>query len=158
MTRLIAVGCALLTLALAGCQTTGDPNAGGLFGWSPAKARARQAELERDAAANQQQAAEAQQMTAAMQSRRQEVKSEVSDLQVQLQKATSENERLEGQLQALMQARRLSATEVDRLNRQLVENEQLREAARRRVAAQTVDLVNDHNAQLRRQIMLLSEN
>lgn len=35
---------AALTLAVAGCATTGDPNAGGLWGWSEAKAQQRQAE------------------------------------------------------------------------------------------------------------------
>ena len=33
-----------LSLALAGCATTGDPKAGGLFGWSESKAKDRQAE------------------------------------------------------------------------------------------------------------------
>jgi septal ring factor EnvC (AmiA/AmiB activator) len=41
--RLAALlGCA----ALCGCQTTGDPNQGGLFGWSEKKARQRIAERE----------------------------------------------------------------------------------------------------------------
>jgi len=158
MIRSIALAAALLTLALAGCQTTGDPSAGGLFGWSPSKARQDVAALEQDAAATHRQAMEEQQKTAAMQARRTEVRSEVSDLQARLQRATAENEQLEGQLRALMQARRLGAAELDRLNRQLVENEQLREAARHAVAPQTVDKVNDRNAQLRRQITLLSED
>ena len=42
----IARLCGLLTasLLLAACKTTGDPRQGGLFGWSEAKARDRQAE------------------------------------------------------------------------------------------------------------------
>lgn len=32
---------------IAACQTTGNPNEGGLFGWSETKAIARQSELER---------------------------------------------------------------------------------------------------------------
>ena len=32
--------------ALASCATTGDPNQGGLFGWSESKAQARQANLQ----------------------------------------------------------------------------------------------------------------
>lgn len=31
----------LLPLFLASCETTGDPNQGGLFGWSQSKANAR---------------------------------------------------------------------------------------------------------------------
>jgi len=34
---------AALSLPVAGCATTGDPKAGGLFGWSEAKAKERQA-------------------------------------------------------------------------------------------------------------------
>ncbi len=37
---------ALLSLALGGCETTGDPREGGLFGWSEAKARTRATERE----------------------------------------------------------------------------------------------------------------
>ncbi len=40
---LAAIGSALL---LTSCETTGDPNAGGLFGWSQSKANYRQAELQ----------------------------------------------------------------------------------------------------------------
>jgi hypothetical protein len=36
----------LVAWALAGCETTGDPRQGGLFGWSEAKARDRQHERE----------------------------------------------------------------------------------------------------------------
>ena len=37
---------ALGALALAGCETTGDPTQGGLFGWSEGKAKARSSALE----------------------------------------------------------------------------------------------------------------
>lgn len=38
--------CLLATSALVSCTTTGDPNAGGLFGWSEEKAIARRNELQ----------------------------------------------------------------------------------------------------------------
>jgi hypothetical protein len=38
----------IAALSLAGCETTGDPTQGGLFGWSESKAKTRQAAL-RDA-------------------------------------------------------------------------------------------------------------
>jgi predicted nucleic acid-binding Zn-ribbon protein len=37
---------ALGVLVLAGCETTGDPTQGGLFGWSEGKAKARSSALE----------------------------------------------------------------------------------------------------------------
>jgi predicted nucleic acid-binding Zn-ribbon protein len=36
---------AVAMLTLAGCETTGDPTQGGLFGWSEGKAKARQSAL-----------------------------------------------------------------------------------------------------------------
>ena len=37
---------ALGALAFAGCETTGDPTQGGLFGWSETKAKSRSAALQ----------------------------------------------------------------------------------------------------------------
>ena len=41
---LLLVLAAAVVLAAGGCATTGDPKAGGLFGWSEAKAQQRQSE------------------------------------------------------------------------------------------------------------------
>jgi hypothetical protein len=43
----------LIAWALAGCETTGDPHEGGLFGWSEAKARERQRERQQRVAGEQ---------------------------------------------------------------------------------------------------------
>ena|GEM_PF-1814204 len=48
MKRVAAFAAAVACLAIAACETTGDPRAGGLFGWSEDKAKARQQE-KRDA-------------------------------------------------------------------------------------------------------------
>lgn len=39
--------CCLFLSLLAGCETTGDPTTGGLYGWSEEKAKQRQAQLNR---------------------------------------------------------------------------------------------------------------
>lgn len=44
--KAIAPITALAAFAFAACETTGDPNQGGLFGWSEGKARGRSAALE----------------------------------------------------------------------------------------------------------------
>ncbi|ASD69599.1 hypothetical protein [Pseudoalteromonas piscicida] len=41
------VMCCLFLSLLAGCETTGDPTTGGLYGWSEEKAKQRQAQLNR---------------------------------------------------------------------------------------------------------------
>jgi hypothetical protein len=43
MTRLARLAAAVFCAVLAGCETTGDPQQGGLFGWSEGKAQGRQA-------------------------------------------------------------------------------------------------------------------
>lgn len=48
MKRLAGFAAAVACLNLAACETTGDPRAGGLFGWSETKAKERQQE-KRDA-------------------------------------------------------------------------------------------------------------
>lgn len=46
MKRTILLASSVATLlTVAGCETTGDPNQGGLFGWSETKAQKRQSEL-----------------------------------------------------------------------------------------------------------------
>ncbi len=60
--------CALL-VALVGCATTGDPRQGGLFGWSEAKARDRQAEKRAEVAAAESALAREQQKTAQLHAR-----------------------------------------------------------------------------------------
>lgn len=44
MKRAAGLGAVAALAALTGCETTGDPTQGGLFGWSESKARARQEE------------------------------------------------------------------------------------------------------------------
>lgn len=43
MKKILLTAVLAAVLAAAGCATTGDPRAGGLFGWSEAKAQDRQA-------------------------------------------------------------------------------------------------------------------
>jgi hypothetical protein len=45
MKRCILPAITLASLFIAGCETTGDPTQGGLFGWSETKAQQRQDEL-----------------------------------------------------------------------------------------------------------------
>lgn len=44
MKRAAGLGAVAMLAAFAGCETTGDPTQGGLFGWSESKARTRQEE------------------------------------------------------------------------------------------------------------------
>jgi hypothetical protein len=70
----------LTCAALAACQTTGDPNQGGLFGWSEKKADARIAEREDTLGREQETARSEQEHEAAL---RHEARSNAQDLEAQ---------------------------------------------------------------------------
>jgi len=67
----------LVCAALCGCQTTGDPNQGGLFGWSEKKAQERQAEREETLSREQQTQRQEQQREAGL---RREIHTNSEDL------------------------------------------------------------------------------
>jgi len=146
-----------MAVTISGCQTTGDPNAGGLFGWSPAKARQRQTDLQQQAADSQQQAAAEQSKTQAIRTQRTQLSADVSKLRSEVDAATAENERLDARLRALIRARNLGATELDRLTRDLGDSERLRQSSRRDPNADAVNAVSRQNAELRRDIVFLSD-
>ncbi len=66
-----------LALAVAGCATTGDPKAGGLFGWSEAKAQQRRAAawdaLDREEAKGEQLRAEKQRLQSQINAKKREL-------------------------------------------------------------------------------------
>lgn len=157
---------AVLVLTMAGCQTTGDPREGGLFGWSEARARDRQAALEAqsDAASK---TADAEKRRGESLSRQQEqLRSEAAGLQAQLTQLLAENDSLDHEIRALIGKRQVSAATLARLHQTLADNEQARADARR-AAAQPVsqqssmqlssqaDKVGQYNERLQREVMLL---
>ena len=68
---------AALALAVSGCATTGDPKAGGLFGWSESKAQQRQA-------ASRAALAQEEQRGAQLRAERQRLQSQISAKQRQM--------------------------------------------------------------------------
>lgn len=70
---------ALIFITLCGCELTGDPRKGGLFGWSAAKARARQAERAKQLARAKRRLADETSRTQALNTRESGVKSELAN-------------------------------------------------------------------------------
>ena len=157
---------ALLLSLLAGCQTTGDPRDGGLFGWSEEKARDRQAALEAqsDAARN---AAEAERRRhAALSDKEVRLRSEAGELHAHLARLLSENDQLDAELRSLMSRRQMSAGEQQRLSQVLAANTKALAEARKAAAAapsqqgsallsQQSETVGRSNRQLHREVLLL---
>ncbi|MBN8739695.1 MAG: hypothetical protein BGP24_05070 [Lysobacterales bacterium 69-70] len=116
--RYILVGAVLLT----GCATTGDPQSGGLFGWSENKARERQHELARRDRAAHDRAADEQARSAALRGQQDALDAEAQQLQQELVRLQQENRTLDARLRKLLQQRRMAEGERQRLQSVLDEN------------------------------------
>jgi uncharacterized protein YdcH (DUF465 family) len=155
-----------LSTLLTGCQTTGNPREGGLFGWSEEKARERQAVLEAETNAARKTADAELQRGAVLSKQQSHLHAEVNELQANLARLLAENNTLDGQIRALMSTRKMSATELSRLRQTLTANKRARAIARlvatqepsNRMASQISahsETVGQYNRQLQREVLLL---
>ena len=143
---------------VSGCESTGDPRQGGLFGWSEQKALARQDLLLQDGQLARQQLAAQQQRAATLGDQQVALATETAGLKAELGRLLEENGALDAQLRALMQRRRLGQDDAARLRRMLADNAQLRQAARASAsggARPQAGAVSDQNARLHREVMIL---
>ena len=85
----------LCCAGLCGCQTTGDPTQGGLFGWSQKKADARLAEREETLSETQQTARQEEQHAAALNREVQLNAEDLRDQQTELSRLLADIEALE---------------------------------------------------------------
>lgn len=149
----------VIAMAAAGCQTTGDPTQGGLFGWSAKKAQQRQQDLEQQNADAQGQLVSAQQQQSQLRQRESGLQTESAQLRSEIDRLMTENDHLEDQLRTLVHQRNLGEAELARLNAVLIQNQRMREFIRTGSAASPPDkqpeLVNEQNNQLHHEIMLL---
>lgn len=162
---------AALLIALAGCQTTGDPRQGGLFGWSEEKAAERQAAMTRQDSESKRAESEAKARATELGERQARLQDATTVNQRELDRLLDENNLLERQIVDLIGKRRLSESEVVRLQQVLATNQRARQSAQRSVAqagggsrAPTTPApairpaaaqVSDQNEQLQREILLL---
>jgi hypothetical protein len=147
-----------LLMLLAGCATTGDPRQGGLFGWSEEQAIARKESLEQSDRLAQQQAATEQQRTSALGGRQAELARTRLQLEAELGRLLEENDKLDTQLRGLMQRQQVGQNDATRLRKMLADNAKLRLSTRASAtggALPPVEAVNDQNARLQREVMIL---
>lgn len=154
--RLLRTALCSLTLFLSACQTTGDPEQGGLFGWSPKKADARRQDLEQaNANAQSQYTTElARQQT--LQGTQIRLTADARRLQSQVNRLLAENTDLESQLSDLLSRLKLNTHELNRLNGLLSENKRLRQQLSSAPAGPAVpDTLNSQNQKLQHEILAL---
>lgn len=155
-----------LVLLAGGCATTGNPQQGGLFGWSENKARDRHQELER-----RQRAAEArldgeERLGGELRDRYSVLDGEAQRLKDELGRLSAENRALDAQLRNLLAQRRLGENETRRLQTLLAENGQWLAATASAAAAEDdiagrraeVEDASAHNARLHRELFALLQD
>lgn len=147
-------------MACCACQnTTGDPRAGGLFGWSEDKAKQRQADLQSQAASATQTATAEQASRARLEEEKRVADAETRTLELRLNALVEENRRLESQLAEL---RKRNTASSDKLQAMLRELDAMRSStpvptagastAQRRAQAEQLD---QRNAKLHQAIQLM---
>jgi septal ring factor EnvC (AmiA/AmiB activator) len=144
-----------VSACLCGCSTTGDPRQGGLFGWNETKAQARQAQMQQEANAAEEAVTSERQRAATLQSNQATVTQETARAQQQRDQLLTENQQLDDQLRSLMQQRRLSTVELQRLQELLSNNKKVLQAVRDNPLQTAVppDGVSEQNRRLQREIL-----
>lgn len=154
----------LAALAVAACETTGDPTQGGLVGWSEDKARQRQEQLRSEAEATREQASAQRQRADALKGQEQTLLMSVQVLERQLRLLVDENVSLESQLREQMARRDLKASEAERLAQVLQRSQETRARAIASTAAgaageparkQQLDAIEQQNRLLHQEVMTL---
>lgn len=126
---------AVAVASLAACDTTGDPRQGGLFGWSSFKADDRKHALEALAASERRAASEQQAASQQYAAQQSQLQTQVGDLRAQLNALLAENASLARQVESLSKKKRLAASDLKRVKKELGQNVDVREAAHDQLSA-----------------------
>lgn len=116
---------AIFSLLLAGCQTTGDPRQGGLFGWSEEKAIQRQVGLETQLKQSEQRQLTTQKQAVHLQDQKTKLTSQAEQLKAQIQSLRSKNQKLVLELEHIRREKTLQAEELARLEYILTSNRKI---------------------------------
>jgi chromosome segregation ATPase len=158
MRNLLQVALCSLAFFLCACETTGDPQQGGLFGWSQKKADARRGDLEKADADAQSQVSAEQARKQTLQGTQEARTKEAGSLQREVDRLMSENAALDSQLTGLLGRMKLDTSELTRLNALLSENKRLRQqygSGGAGAAAAASDALNAQNEKLHHEVLAL---
>lgn len=114
--------CAALFLPLlAACTTTGDPQQGGLFGWSERKAQTRQEDMHEEIASQQETTQEQAEEHQYLRSVRQATEARLQQLRTVFTHATDENRQLRSEIGHLLDQKTLATEQLEHLREALAE-------------------------------------
>jgi predicted RNase H-like nuclease (RuvC/YqgF family) len=156
MSPLLRIALCSLTLSVCACQTTGDPERGGLFGWSEKKADVRRQDLEQANANAQGQYTTEQTRQQTLQGAQNRLAADARHLHEEVDRLMAENTDLETQLSDMLGRMKLGTIEFNRLKDLLSGNERLRQQLGSAPAGSAVpDALNTQNQKLHREILAL---
>lgn len=116
-----SVACLLCLSALTACTTTGDPQQGGLFGWSERKAQTRQEAMHQEIATQQETTQEQAEEHQYLRSVRQATEARLQQLRTVFTHATDENRQLRHEISRVMDQKHLATEQLDHLREALAE-------------------------------------
>ena len=146
---------------LAGCETTGDPRQGGLFGWSESKANERQNALQLEASEAMRASELERARTQDSQRYESTLRFTVEQLRARLKQVMLENQRLELELSDMIKKKTLESSELERVRTQLAENERIKKLAAapavqsREEITSSTSMVDQQNRHLYKEILFL---
>lgn len=105
----------LAILVLASCKTTGDPGAGGLYGWSEDKAKQRHANQKQEHQENLDEIAALEVKNKALENKQKDLDSTIQRINRTLNKLSEEQANLRQQLNQLYQDKKLSEIKYQEL-------------------------------------------
>jgi hypothetical protein len=148
-----------LLLTIGGCQTTGDPTQGGLFGWSEKKAQVRQNELEQNLINKQQTLANEHNKANNNLALKDRTSSNVTSIEQTLKTLDAENSKLEKDIRQLSRTKHLKEADAKRISVKLKANAQQRKNSyQKKPKEERINEVTEQNKDLHDELQFLLDN
>ena len=148
-----------LLLTIGGCQTTGDPTQGGLFGWSEKKAQLRQNELEQNLINKQQTLANEHNKATNNLALKDRTSTNISSIEQTLKTLDAENSKLEKDIRQLSRKKHLKEADAKRISVKLKANDQQRKNSyQKKPQEERINEVTEQNKDLHDELQFLLDN
>jgi hypothetical protein len=150
---------AVLVITISGCQTTGDPTQGGLFGWSEEKAKLRQNELSQQFVIKQEYLANERSKSTTNLATKITMSNDINSMQQTLKALETDNANLEKEIREHMRKKQLKKSDIKRVSLKLKANNYHRSTtAQEKPLSVQIKEVNTQNSDLHDELQFLLKN
>jgi hypothetical protein len=149
---------AILVITISGCQTTGDPTQGGLFGWSEEKAKLRQDELNQQLVKKQESLANERNKNITSLETKKKVSYDIKAREKTLKSLEADNSKIKKDIGLLMRKKHLKEADAKRLSIKLKENDYRRKISQTKPLDVRINEVNTQNSDLHDELQFLLKN